>query len=207
MEKDSLEKGIWHNDDLNKNAAYKDDRIAIIDNIQGLKDGQVNLDDMVKVDAILLVYCVKGKASICINGSTYLIHPNDLLVCVPNIVFEKSMISIDFEMRGVVLSPEYLMNMFLFECSTWSFRSFVEKHPVFSLNDEEARLFRQYYDLLYEKMTRTPRKHQRELFDALLEMFHYDFYDTMERFYNENPKTFSSSEVLFRNFLDLLNTP
>lgn len=61
--------------------------------------------------------------------------------------------------------------------------------------------------MLYEKLTGTPRKHQKELFDALLEMFHYDFYDTMERFYNENPKTFSSSEVLFRNFLELLNVP
>ena len=61
--------------------------------------------------------------------------------------------------------------------------------------------------MLYEKLTGTPRKHQKELFDALLEMFHYDFYDTMKRFYNENPKTFSSSEVLFRNFLELLNVP
>ncbi|CDB98224.1 putative uncharacterized protein [Bacteroides sp. CAG:443] len=207
MEKDILERGIWYNSDLDRNAVYKDDRIAIIDNIQGLKNGQEFLSDLVKVDALLLVFCVKGKASLCINGDTYMIHPNDLLVCVPNIVFERSMISIDFEMRGVVLSPEYMKNMVLFECSSWSFRSFVEKHPVLSLNEEEAKLFRQYYDLLYEKMTRAPRKHQKELFDALLEMFHYDFYDTMERFYNENPKTFSSSEVLFRNFLDLLNTP
>ena len=37
MEKDVLEKGIWHNSDLDRNAVYKDDRIAIIDNIQGLK--------------------------------------------------------------------------------------------------------------------------------------------------------------------------
>lgn len=34
-----------------------------------------------------------------------MLHPNDLMICVPNIVFEKSMISIDFEMRAVVLSP------------------------------------------------------------------------------------------------------
>ena len=85
------------------------------------------------------------------------------------------MISIDFEMRAVILSPEYMKSMVLFECSSWSFRSFVEQHPVFSLNNDEARLFKQYYNLLYEKLTGTPRKHQKELFDALLEMFHYDF--------------------------------
>lgn len=56
MEKDVLEKGIWHNSDLDKNAAYKDDRIAIIDNIQGLKDGQNCLNDLVKVDAVLLAF-------------------------------------------------------------------------------------------------------------------------------------------------------
>lgn len=69
-----------------------------------------------------------------------MLHPNDLMICVPNIVFGKSMISIDFEMRSVVLSPEYMKSMVLFECSSWSFRSFVEQHPVFSLNDDEARL-------------------------------------------------------------------
>ena len=207
MGKNVLENGIWHNSDLDKNAAYKDDRIAMVDSIQSLKNGQTNLAAMVKVDAVLLVFCVKGKASFFINGNSYMLHPNDLMICVPNIVFEKSMISIDFEMRAVILSPEYMKSMVLFECSSWSFRSFVEQHPVFSLNNDEARLFKQYYNLLYEKLTGTPRKHQKELFDALLEMFHYDFYDTMERFYNENPKTFSSSEVLFRNFLELLNVP
>lgn len=86
---------------------------------------------MVKVDAVLLVFCVKGKASLFINGNSYMLHPNDLMICVPNIVFGKSMISIDFEMRSVVLSPEYMKSMVLFECSSWSFRSFVEQHPVF----------------------------------------------------------------------------
>lgn len=59
MEKDIFEKGIWHNSDLDKNAVYKDDRIAIIDDIQGLKNGQEFLKDLVKVDAVLLVFCVK----------------------------------------------------------------------------------------------------------------------------------------------------
>ena len=36
MEKNVLENGIWHNSDLDKNAAYKDDRIAIVDSIQSL---------------------------------------------------------------------------------------------------------------------------------------------------------------------------
>ena len=145
MVKNVLENGIWHNSDLDKNAAYKDDRIAIVDSIQSLKNGQTNLAAMVKVDAVLLVFCVKGKASFFINGNSYMLHPNDLMICVPNIVFRKSMISIDFEMRSVVLSPEYMKSMVLFECSSWSFRSFVEQHPVFSLNNDEARLFKQYY--------------------------------------------------------------
>ena len=33
MVKNVLENGIWHNSDLDKNAAYKDDRIAIVDSI------------------------------------------------------------------------------------------------------------------------------------------------------------------------------
>lgn len=165
MEKNVLENGIWYNSDLDKNAAYKDDRIAIVDSIQGLKEGQRDLT--VKIDAVLLVFCIKGKASFFINDNSYMLHPNDLLICIPNIVFEKSMASIDFEMRAVVLSLEYMKSMVLFECSSWSFRSFVAQHPVFSLNDEEAKLFRQYYDLMYEKLTGSPRKHQKELFDAL----------------------------------------
>ena len=73
MEKNVLENGIWHNSDLDKNAAYKDDRIAIVDSIQSLKNGQTELASMVKVDAVLLVFCVKGKASLFINGIHHLV--------------------------------------------------------------------------------------------------------------------------------------
>lgn len=49
-----------------------------------------------------------------------------------------------------------------------------------SLNDEESQLFCQYYNLLNSKLTGTPHRHQKELINALLQAFIYEFQDAME---------------------------
>ena len=88
--------------------------------------------------------------------------------------------------------------------SNWDARLFIERHPVFALNEEEASLFRQYYDLLRTKLTRPRRKHHRELAHALLTAFLYDFYDTTERFAQFQPPLYTSGERLFKAFTDLV---
>ena len=180
---------------VKKISAYNDSRIAIIDELQSL-----NIEQAVKVEAYIILLCVKGKGSLYINGESRMIHVNDLFICHPNIILENSMISIDFECRCICLSSEYMKQLLLIAGESWDLKMFIEKIPILSLNAEEAELFCQYYSLLRSKMLGTPCKHQKELIDSLIQAFLYEFHDALE------PPTFTSGENLFKEFISLLSS-
>lgn len=92
---------------------YYDDRLAIVDSIASLKarEGKGG----VKVDAFIAFMCLKGTASVNVNGETNTLKANDLLICRPNIIMESSFRSADLEFRCICLSPEYMRQMFCFQ--------------------------------------------------------------------------------------------
>ena len=108
-----------------KISVYNDSRIAIIDELQSL-----NIEQAVKVEAYIILLCVKGKGSLYINGESRMIHVNDLFICHPNIILENSMISIDFECRCICLSSEYMKQLLLIAGESWDLKMFIEKIPI-----------------------------------------------------------------------------
>lgn len=179
-------------------ATYHDDRIAVIDKLQ-----DITIKKAIWMQAVSIILCQKGKASIYIDNQLYEMHENDLLMCRPNILLEHSMISVDFECYGFLLAPEYIEKIALIS-TCWDAKLFIERHPVISLCQEEAQVFRQYFDLLHSKLTGTPRKHQKELIDSLIQAFIYEFHDLTEHLMKLKYPTFSSAETLFKSFIDLL---
>lgn len=182
-------------------AIYNDNRIAIIDSLQNL-----NIEQAIKAKAYIALLCTKGKASLYINGESHIIYANDLFICHPDIILERSMISVDFGCHCICLSQEYVQQLSLIAGEAWNAKMFLEKNPILSLQPEEAGLFNQYYNLLHSKMTGSPRKHQKELIDALLQAFLYEFHDTLERFQQLKPLTFSAGENLFKEFINILSS-
>lgn len=182
-------------------STYNDSRIAIIDSLHNL-----NMEQAVKVKAYIALLCTKGKASLYINGESHIIYANDLFICSPDIILERSMISVDFECRCICLSLEYVQQLFLIAGEAWNAKIFLEKNPILSLQPEEAELFSQYYCLLHSKLTGSPCKHQKELIDALLQAFLYEFHDALEHFQQIKPLTFSAGENLFKEFINILSS-
>lgn len=191
------------NEEANKTeVTYYDDRLAIIDSITSLKGETTR----VKVDASLALLCLKGETSLYINGEAYTIRENDLLLCHPNTILEDNADSMDIEFRCICLSPEYIKQMTLISKRTWDARQFIEKHPVLHLGSEETAIFCQYYDLLRSKLTGTPYRHQREVTDALLSAFMYEFHDALDRFGKSFPRNYNSAENLFFGFTELVSS-
>ena len=187
-----------------KNATvYGDDRIAFIENLQRL--GQTN---PVRLEVVFAVLCLRGKASLYINDKSYEVKANDLLICHPNVIVEKSMVSVDMEFRCVCLSPEYVGQMVQVSNGTWDILKFLEKSPVISLRQDEVDIFCQYYNLIRSRLDgeATRGSHWKEVIDALLQAFLFEFHDTMERFVKFSPPTYSSGERLFKNFVNLLTS-
>ncbi len=185
------------NHDMN---IYADDRIAFVKNIQQANNTEVRLD------AFAVALCLGGKGSLYVNGTRQEIEANDLIIFRPNFVIENGQCSDDFDYRCIVLSKEYLRQiMFVNESSTWNLMLYLEESPVLRLTEEESKVFCQYYDLIHSKLTGTPRRHQRELVEALLQAFLYEFHDMLARFDKPRQRDYSANERTFGRFIDLLS--
>ena len=183
-------------------AAYCDDRIAFIEDINKAS----RITGAVRMEIMIAVLCLKGKARLELDGETHIVEANDLLICHPNIILEKSMASFDIEFRSIAMSPEYIRQLSVIADNSWDVLKFLEKSPVIHLQPEETEAFCQYYDLIRSRLTGKPRHHQKEVTDALLLAFLYEFHDTMERFIQFTPPSYSSYERLFKEFLQLVTS-
>ncbi|RHJ86758.1 helix-turn-helix transcriptional regulator [Parabacteroides sp. AM08-6] len=204
MEKDK--NTISHNVDLknilSEGCAYHDDNITMIDRLQN-----IHAKHLMKTDAYVVVLCLKGKGSFCMDNTPYTINENDLLICHPNVILENAMVSVNFECRGFIFSSQYVQQQNIISNESWNLRMLLEKYPILSLIPREVNAFMQYYDLLRSKLIDPPHKYQEELISAILQAFSYDFYRIQERFTQQVPQNMlCSAEILFKKFINLLST-
>lgn len=179
-------------------ATYHDDRIALIHEMGDISQMPIRM----KVYASIV--CLQGSATVDINKQQYELHPNDMLICHPDVMLQHSTVSNDFKFKGIIMSPDYMKQLSVITAGNWDIRFFLERRPVLPLTTEETKLFCQYYELLTSKLTGKPCHHQRQLVNALLLAFMYEFHDSLERFVRLDPRPFSATEKLFKEFMDVL---
>lgn len=203
MEKDKniISRNIELHGILSEGIAYYDDDIMIIDRLQHINAGHA----IMKIDAYIIILCLKGKGSFSMNDTSHTINENDLLVCHPNVILEHTMVSVDFECCGFVFSSKYVRQLNAVLNENWNLRMLFEKHPILSLIPRESTAFIQYYNLLRTKFIDSSHKYRKEMICSILQAFSYDFYRIQERFMQLVPQnTLSSSENLFQKIISLL---
>lgn len=184
----------------NEGIAYKDDRVIILNHVN-----EVNLinHSPVKAEWFIVVLCTSGKVDLKINKDLYTLNEKDLLICHPQTILENEMTESEFNVCGFCLSPEYIRQTFVITANNWNAKVFLENNPILSLDDDECELFLQYYSLIKSRLT-AKTVHKKELLDALLQAFMFDFHDSMERHVNINPPKYNSADNLFSSFIELI---
>lgn len=185
-----------------KNIAYRDDRMILFNQISEVKKFSSSL---VKAEWYIVMLCLEGKASLSINNKMYTLARHNVLICHPEMIVEHSMVDMYFNCCGFCLSPDYIQQMFVISANNWNVRRFLEDNPILSLDDNECKLFLQYYDLIKSKLESEPHEHLKELTDALLIAFMYEFHDSMKKHIKINPPRYNSADNLFSSFIDLLS--
>lgn len=183
-------------------AIYADDQMVFIESLHDLERvGPVKLEHFV------IMVCLRGHATINIEEHSYNIHPNDTLICHPNIVLGESMASMDFDFRCVCFSTGYIQRLNLISSeNTWDVLMFFEKSPVLSLTPDEVKGFCLYYDLMRSRLMDTHRRYRKELLGALLTAFLYEFSNVVDRFADFRRQPYTAGSNVFRNFLTLLSS-
>ena len=72
---------------------YFNDHIAIFDNFEQVRHHEVS---SVLVEGFLFSLVTRGVAQLSVDEKAYQLKEGDILICHPRIIFEKSMMSMDF---------------------------------------------------------------------------------------------------------------
>ena len=187
-------------DGKNSPGLYSDGQITLIESLLDVERG-----DAARLEHFVFILCLRGHAAISIDGRSYNLYPDNVLICHPNIVLGESMSSMDFEFRGVVLSKDYLQRLPLVSTDNmWDVMMFFEKAPVLSLTPDEVKDFCRYYDLIRPRLADTHLRYREELLSALLTALLYELSNIISRFADFRPQPYSAGSNVFRNFLSLL---
>lgn len=182
--------------------AYCDDRIAFIDNLNHLPHLGA-----VRIDLFFMLLCLRGSATVGLNDRTFNIAAGDLLICHPDVFIERTRRSADFDFRCICLSRELMEHLTVAGgVTTWDLFFFIDRSPVFALRSDEVHTFSLYYELILSRLTDRPRRFQRELTNALLQAFLYDFHDLLQRFVSTSTAKRSPAEKNFRAFINMLTS-
>lgn len=185
--------------ELNENGVYNNGDVAIFTDLSDIQS-RTYVSDLYAV-----VLCTAGKGSVMIDGTLREIRPNDLMVCSPNVIIEKAMMSVDFQCCCFVMRVGFIEKIIPRVDNVWDFHLLFEKSILTHLTSDEASVFILYFNLILSRVNHCSERSLKHVVNSLLVAFMYDFRDTVKsgNIPESHPQT--SRETHFKAFIELLS--
>lgn len=150
--------------------------------------------------------CMGGKAQCWVHDQTFELHENDVFICHPDLFIENAMTSLDFQCRGMLMSPQMFEKMLMLGGDLVDAKMIVHREPVIHLEPDEAQLMISDFDFLNSKMQSAKLVHHKEIIQFLLQTMIYEFYDVIAPKLQLENYNFTSAESLYSRFIRLVVT-
>ena len=181
------------------------DHIAIFNDFEEVRSR--NISDVL-VEGFLFALVTHGQAQISVEDKTYQLRKGDVITCKPRNIFERSMMSMDFNALLLFLSPEYVAQLSQMVRMEWTYSMFSTSHKILHADEMAENRFRLYFDLLQNHLSCPDTPHKELSLRLLFASMAYDLHD-LHKFQDEEllHQTYSSGENILRQFMQHLHNP
>ena len=178
-------------------ADYSDGDIVIFEHLGGK-----SVDGSVKLDMIMMVYCVKGRMQCDVNGKTYTAKAGEVMIGLPNNVYSNYMISPDFESRIFGLSYAAAERNMRINRDVLDLIGYVATNPVISLDNERQALITKYYSIIAHKIKSPHGYFHKEIMHSLFQCAMYELFAIIAPHvqYSHDGGETKQANLLFRKF-------
>lgn len=118
-----------------------DEHVAIIHRLHR----QELEEDPLYLDGVVAMLVLRGHASGKVEGEEVNIQAGEVFVCRPRNLVEHTMVSVDFEVCGLFMSPKYAERIVSEINLSWSLRTVAASHKAFPATPEQSE---QLFELL-----------------------------------------------------------
>ena len=193
-----FDKGTW--------VDYSADDIQIVNDIRQIP---FRHDYPLTLNLSIIVVCMKGKMTVCINEEDHLLRSGQVLFLQPNDVVSGHQFSKDLEAKALIFSPSVLENSIYTRRQVWDSIAYLHLHPVQTLSNDSMRLLWHYYEIATANIATADSAYKQEIVSHLLRSLIYEFLLLVERIApdemsEDRQKHQQQNDDLHRRFLSLL---
>ena len=182
------------------NAEYLEEGLVLTDRIA---DAPIPKEPT-RMNFILMALCKHGKAQYSIDTREQTVKPGDLLFISERHIVDNYMASPDFECLCIMVSTEFYHGFIQNVKNVSSLLLFSMNNPVVSLTPREIQVYSNYYQTIREKMSDRGHHYRTNLVKALLLAMFYDMSNVIWRVEQQESKSQTRADVIFANFIRLL---
>ena len=187
--------------------SYHDNSVALFTDLTHIKEIPIT---GVVFEGFLFAFVTRGQAQIVLGDQQYDLKTGDIFACNPKNILEKSMLSMDFDVRGIFIEPMYAEKMANVLNIDWSLRMMAQTHEIIHGEAEDIAMLQRYFDLLSMKIQQPKTPNKQQSLDALLSAMAYELFDIRERAGSQDPmpaQQYKAGENLFQRFVKMLSDP
>ena len=183
---------------------YIDGDLFLIEDVEKLPTIKMGA---VEVEAIIVIFCVSGVGQVTMNGTRYQISSNQLILGMPHTVYSNyEKMTENFEVKIIGIATRALNSSVFMTKNIWKSMYFLLNNPVLNINEDEVNLFTHYYELANLKMRSDRSPFHQAIMMSLVHSVIFELLTIINKVesIDFDDEQSSQSDVLFRNFLELL---
>lgn len=184
---------------------YNDGDIFLIEDMNKLPANIQN--NVIEVEAIVVVFCTLGKGKVTINEREYVLQQGQMLVTLPHATYANLRpLTREFQSRVFGVSAKAFENSVFVANDIWKVFYYLLNNPVIELNEEEMRLFSHYYELIKIKTRQKGYAFRREIMVSIIQSVTFELLSIINRFSNSayGSASMSQGDILFKRFIEML---
>lgn len=157
-----------------------------------------------KMDCMCAVICYSGSARFALNTIYYSIQKDDLIIINVNEALESYEVSDDFNGIIIFISRNFIEDVIMNYEDISSLFLFSREHPILHLQEDDAVMFRNYYNMLELKISENDNHFRRDILRAVMLSWIYDLSNILYRNQQKTENTKRRKDVIFARFLKLV---
>lgn len=156
-----------------------------------------------RMNFILIGLCTKGEVMYQLDTQKQVIKPGDILIVSDRHVVDSYRHSDDMEGLCIMMSVHFFREIIQNVSDVSSLFLFSRQHPVMSLEQKEIETFKEYFQVIKQKICDQGNHFRKDLIKTLLLAMFYDLSNIIYRVqYNDKPQT--RADAIFTHFIKLV---
>lgn len=183
---------------------YHDENISLGQNPQDLRA----INTPVMLDGYLILLILNGTAQVYVDDHVYDLQAGNILICHPRHILERSMTSMDIQVKSMFLNPDFLPQMRpILNAPGLNLNLLLGHHAAFFAKPHEIEQLSTYHSLLLSKLTHNENASYDQSIMMLMGSMFLEIYSICLRsnFTPATEEAGSSAEQIVKRFLVMLN--